>query len=1352
MDIRENVKNIFEYLFYLKSLNEKIIRNIKDYEKAFTVDSLVNVKGCRKNNNIKDDWWISIDKESDREYNFIFDLYQNLEKEEKIEVLFGTGILKWKPEKEEIYHPLFITGVSLDYNTEDSKFYIKLKDKINLDIHFLQGVSVNDYNNLLNIKNNIEEEKINPLDYESIELYFDEILSSLYKKDTVNSNLEEPRIIKDNFIIVRKTNTNLWKEDIKNIICEVDNGIEIPKSIQALTTNERLYEDKNTIEEWEEVGKELLFPLPINGEQEEIIKKVSKEFGVVVQGPPGTGKSHTIANLICHLLAHGKRVLVTSERGKALKVLMDKIPEEIRALCISLNGSDTKSIKELEESVRKIVDNLALNPRILSEELTKLKQELEICRMNQNTYFEKLIDINKKENMNINYCGENFEVVDIAVWLRENEKEFSWIEDDIYLNNKSPISDKEFKKLIEYKETINKEELERIKDVGMLLDKIPSYKELAYVIKEFLNLKGKYEYNLDKVDGWNIYSDEGFQYSKVKEVVKEGIELIEGVEKLKFLKVMDDYFHSDILKVSISSMILNWKRYVKRLSIIKKELNNHSIFIPKDIDSHKFEEDFDKIYEEISKKNKVRKSFLFLNKNCSYIMNECLVDCKPIDSIELAIIIKLYLEQKTIVKNMISLWNNTMNMYDELLVKEYNVNNILIIENYMKNIEAIVNWNEKVKMSITKYLGNIKYPKNLKWTEKNTLIYLEECIDSIEEINQYRQAKTYLKTITTFLSQKKDFHNMVKAIDELNICELKKSYEELKNLKILKRKIAEMDIISNKLKVTCPRTYNRIERGEYKSFKNWNRAWRWRKWDCLLKKIREVDEDKTEELLEYEKDKEREIIKNIIYKKTWYNQIMKVSEEEKRSLMSWLSAVKRIGKGKGKYTDEYVKLAQQEMEKCKSIIPIWIMPVDNVVENINVSNSKFDVVICDESSQSNIFSLCALMRGKKAIIVGDEQQISPQAVGVNFEEVKNLANMHLKNIPHREWFDLQTSLYDTALRVFPDRITLKEHFRSVPEIIGFSNKLCYFNEIKILRHAKKAERLLTPIKTIKVDNGKRDEKKSVNREEAICIADKIYQCCNDKRYSGMTMGVISLLGESQGEYIQELLKERIGIQEMIKRKIICGDAYSFQGDERDIIFLSMVIGNNIKFASLTKEADIKRFNVAATRAKNQMWIFHSVDLKDLNKDCIRYELLEYCNNYKKYNENNNKLEYMVKGSLQKEIYNIINTKGYEIYPSSDIYGFKLDFIVEGYNNKAAIKCRLHGSEEKNIKEIREEYKLELKLKNMGWNIIKIRDLDFYRSPEKAMLDLFLKLNSLGILPNDSFKEKILIKNKGLKAV
>ena len=68
--------------------------------------------------------------------------------------------------------------------------------------------------------------------------------------------------------------------------------------------------------------------------------------------------------------------------------------------------------------------------------------------------------------------------------------------------------------------------------------------------------------------------------------------------------------------------------------------------------------------------------------------------------------------------------------------------------------------------------------------------------------------------------------------------------------------------------------------------------------------------------------------------------------------------------------------------------------------------------------------------------------------------VEKLIETHLQGIPHAEWFDLKTSLYNTALRIFPNRLILKEHFRSVNEIIGFSNELCYSNEIIPLRCGK----------------------------------------------------------------------------------------------------------------------------------------------------------------------------------------------------------------------------------------------------------------------------------------------------------
>ncbi|GAF60699.1 DNA helicase [Psychrobacter sp. JCM 18903] len=75
---------------------------------------------------------------------------------------------------------------------------------------------------------------------------------------------------------------------------------------------------------------------------------------MVVQGPPGTGKTHTIANVICHYLALGKRVLVTSMKDPALKVLQGQLPESIRPLAVSLLTSENEGLKQFEHAIKKI--------------------------------------------------------------------------------------------------------------------------------------------------------------------------------------------------------------------------------------------------------------------------------------------------------------------------------------------------------------------------------------------------------------------------------------------------------------------------------------------------------------------------------------------------------------------------------------------------------------------------------------------------------------------------------------------------------------------------------------------------------------------------------------------------------------------------------------------------------------------------------------------------------------------------------------------------------------------------------------------------------------------------------------
>ena len=104
---------------------------------------------------------------------------------------------------------------------------------------------------------------------------------------------------------------------------------------------------------------EIYFPLAANREQRRIVNAINSNQGVLVQGPPGTGKSHTIANLMCHLLAKGKRVLITAETGRALRVLKLKLPSEIQPLCVSLLGHGGDAFAEVNAAVEGITNREA---------------------------------------------------------------------------------------------------------------------------------------------------------------------------------------------------------------------------------------------------------------------------------------------------------------------------------------------------------------------------------------------------------------------------------------------------------------------------------------------------------------------------------------------------------------------------------------------------------------------------------------------------------------------------------------------------------------------------------------------------------------------------------------------------------------------------------------------------------------------------------------------------------------------------------------------------------------------------------------------------------------------------------
>src|SRR5262249_11087009 len=102
------------------------------------------------------------------------------------------------------------------------------------------------------------------------------------------------------------------------------------------------------------VGDEPFLPLPVNDTQLRIIRQVDTQAQTLVQGPPGTGKTHTAAALLSHLLAQGKRVLVTAHTDRALREVRDKLPASIKPLSVGGVGTSREDMSDLKVAVERI--------------------------------------------------------------------------------------------------------------------------------------------------------------------------------------------------------------------------------------------------------------------------------------------------------------------------------------------------------------------------------------------------------------------------------------------------------------------------------------------------------------------------------------------------------------------------------------------------------------------------------------------------------------------------------------------------------------------------------------------------------------------------------------------------------------------------------------------------------------------------------------------------------------------------------------------------------------------------------------------------------------------------------------
>jgi very-short-patch-repair endonuclease len=510
-------------------------------------------------------------------------------------------------------------------------------------------------------------------------------------------------------------------------------------------------------------------------------------------------------------------------------------------------------------------------------------------------------------------------------------------------------------------------------------------------------------------------------------------------------------------------------------------------------------------------------------------------------------------------------------------------------------------------------------------------------------------------------------------------------------------------------------------------------AWRFRICEQHLDGLAKLDLDKLQEKLDTSREELLRVTAQSVEKLAWRAQLSRTGLQEQQALTGWLGLHKKIGKGTGKNVARLKDESRKALVACRAAVPVWIMPLSRVVESFDLATTRFDVVILDEASQSDVLGLAAFALGREVIVVGDHEQVSPYAVGQKGERIQALIDEILVDVPNKQLYDGRTSVYDLARQSFGGTIRLLEHFRCVPDIIQFSNDLCYRGEIRALREAA-SSRLTSHLVSHRVAGGV--DEGGINEKEALEIASLVSALCRLPEYEDSTVGVICMVGTVQALYIDSVLRRRLSVAEYQRRRILCGNAAQFQGDERDVIFLSLVNSPKQEGPLALRQRDEVRkvFNVAASRARDQLWVVHSLDPgRDLKPGDLRQRLIAHAENPAALRPKRDEARQRHGSELEKRIYTHLADAGYPVLQRYAVGSYELDLVVGGAGRRRAA-IQLDGDRPRSRQVLTEEMERQLTLQRLGWEFLRVRASEFYRAPERTLRRLERRLGELEIHP------------------
>ncbi|WP_346099498.1 AAA domain-containing protein [Streptomyces olivaceiscleroticus] len=737
------------------------------------------------------------------------------------------------------------------------------------------------------------------------------------------------------------------------------------------------------------LGPDPLFPLLSNEAQREVLGRLQTDTGVVVQGPPGTGKTHTIANLVCALLADGKRVLVTSEKGQALKVLRQQLPAELRSLCVLQGDRRQDGSDDLEQSVRALSQLSAtqsterLDVRIKSHEA--LRAELSDTRARLRDELRAVREAEWYEHVDVapGYQGRLAEIVET---VSAGAPKYDWMPALPASAPREPsLSQDEAQRLLG---------LVSRHGAGVLDEHAARCPDPADFVAPVL-----FEEAVDALDSAVRSCAEASSDTLALELANQGRDLIatlvglldEAEHALQSEGLpgepaawSPDEWTTRALRDGMAGQRQQLWDGVRRTAARAEEVQSvlqHLPFAVLDVPDVALAEesrliaagrDLEQFLRGGGKLRKLAPKAV--QKEAQVLLRDCRVDGRlPSTPDEISALVA-HLAARQCVRQLNERWQSvgvpaakgpTEVALSELLDR-------------VPTLRAVDGFTQSVRM-----LHDVLLKARIKATVRTAQQWddVRTSASGAERLLRAREAEERLRSIAEQLprpdshgvAELAEVHRAVSARDPLAYTSAIDSLTEAFHREADRREARKL---LNRMSEDHPELSRRFAESPTEAawedrLANLEGAWAWRRartfQDTMLTPGREA---KLEGELASVEAQLKNTVTQLAADRALYHCLDRMTAGQKQALSAYASATANAGKGMTALGRRHLKAARSAMRDARAAVPAWVMPIKQVAEMIDPEPDAFDVVIVDEASQVGLDGLMLLWLAPRIIVVG----------------------------------------------------------------------------------------------------------------------------------------------------------------------------------------------------------------------------------------------------------------------------------------------------------------------------------------------------------------------------------------------